>query len=299
MAGPVKRQTVEVTRSPISATATRVAPVAEWVEASLGFGSRVLWTGLSLKVAPGEFLAVLGANGSGKTSLLKTALGIQPLTSGRLRVRGESVRRGSRDIGYVQQQRRMDTLTPMRARDVVRLGVDGHRWGIGIPRRSLRTLVDDALRTVGALEYADAPMGLLSGGEQQRTRIAQALVTNPALLLCDEPLLSLDLRSQASLTALIDRRRREQGTAVVFVTHEINPVLPYVDRVLYLADGRFRVGTPDEVLNSRTLSELYRAPVDVLRTGGRILIAGVPEHAEAGHHPDHEHPDGHGGERHP
>jgi zinc/manganese transport system ATP-binding protein len=288
MAGQVNGKSAAVTTSPISVTATRVAPVAEWIEASLEFGSRVLWAGLSLKIAPGEFLAVLGANGSGKTSLLKTGLGLQPLTSGQLRVRGEPVRRGSRDIGYVQQQRRMDPLTPMRARDVVRLGVDGHRWGIGIPRRSVRTLVDDALRTVGALEDADAPMGLLSGGEQQRIRIAQALVTNPALLLCDEPLLSLDLRSQASLTASIDRRRREQGTAVVFVTHEINPILPYVDRVLYLAAGRFRVGTPDEVLNSRTLSELYRAPVDVLRTGGHILIAGVPEHPEAGHHPDHD-----------
>jgi zinc/manganese transport system ATP-binding protein len=288
-----------VTRTPLPAAATRSAPVAEWVDASLGFGTRQLWARLSLQVAPGEFLAVLGANGSGKTSLLKTVLGLQSLTSGQLRVRGEPVRRGSRDIGYIQQQRRMDPLTPMRARDVVRLGVDGHRWGIGIPRRAVRTLVDDALRTVEALQYADAPMGLLSGGEQQRIRIAQALVTNPALLLCDEPLLSLDLRSQASLTALIDRRRRDQGTAVVFVSHEINPVLPYADRVLYLADGRFRVGTPDEVLTSRTLSELYRAPVDVIRTHDRILIAGVPEHAAAGHHPDHEHHDGPDGRRHP
>lgn len=271
-----------------SAPAPRVAPVAEWIDASLRFGARQLWVGLSLQVAPGEFLAVLGANGSGKTSLLKTALGLLPLTSGRLRLGGEPVRRGSRDIGYVQQQRRMDPLTPMRARDVVRLGVDGHRWGIGVPRRAVRTLVDDALRTVGSLEYADAPMGLLSGGEQQRIRIAQALVTNPALLLCDEPLLSLDLRSQASLTALIDRRRREERTAVVFVTHEINPVLPYVDRVLYLAGGRFRVGTPDEVLTSHTLTELYQAPVDVIRTGGGILVAGVPEYAEARHHPDHD-----------
>lgn len=286
MADHVAGSAAAAKKARLPAAAAHVAPAAEWVDASLGFGGRQLWAGLSLEVASGEFLAVLGANGSGKTSLLKTALGLQPLTSGQLRIGGERVRRGSRNIGYVQQQRRMDPLTPMRARDVVRLGVDGHRWGIGIPRRAVRTLVGDALRTVEALDDADAPIGLLSGGEQQRIRIAQALVTNPALLLCDEPLLSLDLRSQASLTALIDRRRREQGTAVVFVTHEINPILPYVDRVLYLADGRFRVGTPEEVLNSGTLSELYRAPIDVLRIGGRILIAGVPDHAEAGHHPE-------------
>jgi zinc/manganese transport system ATP-binding protein len=270
---------------PVTSTAP-AGPVVEWVDASLGFGSRPLWAGLSLQVPAGQFLAVLGANGSGKTTLLKTALGLQPLTSGRLLVRGRPVRRGSPDIGYVQQQHLMDTTTPMRARDVVRLGLDGHRWGIGIPRRSIRVLVENALREVDALEYADVPTGLLSGGEQQRVRIAQALVTNPALLLCDEPLLSLDLRSQAALTALIDRRRRERDTAVVFVTHEINPVLPYVDRVLYLADGRFRVGTPDEVLTSASLSGLYRAPVDVIRTGGRILIAGVPEHPESTHHLD-------------
>jgi zinc/manganese transport system ATP-binding protein len=266
--------------------ARAVEPVAEWDHASLAFGTRSVWSDLSLRVAPGEFLAVLGANGSGKTTLLNTLLGLQPLTRGEVRVDGRPVRRGTTRIGYVQQQRRMDPLTPMRARDVVRQGLDGHRWGIGLPSRSARRLVDEALAAVEATAYADAPMGLLSGGEQQRVRVAQALVADPVLLLCDEPLLSLDLRSQAAVTALIDRRRRELGTAVVFVTHEINPVLPYVDRVLYLADGRFRVGLPDEVLTSRTLSALYRAPVEVVRTGGHVLIAGVPEHTSYSHHVD-------------
>ena len=128
------------------------------------------------------------------------------------------------------------------------------------------------------------PIGLLSGGEQQRVRIAQALVADPRLLLCDEPLLSLDLRSQRTITALVDRRRREKGTAVVFVTHEINPVLPYVDRVLYLADGRFRIGTVEEVFTSATMSELYGVPIEVLRVNGRILVAGIPQADEAHHH---------------
>ncbi|MGC4112229.1 MAG: ABC transporter ATP-binding protein [Nocardioides sp.] len=258
---------------------------ASWVEASLSFGARRLWSGLTLEIAPGEFVAVLGANGSGKTSLIKTALGLQPLTSGTVSVQGQPVRRGTPAVGYVQQQRRMDPLLPMRARDIVRLGVDGHRWGVGLPRRGIRVQVDKALQAVDAAGYADVPMGLLSGGEQQRVRIAQALVTDPDLLVCDEPLLSLDLQSQRTLTALIDRRRR-QGMAVIFVTHEINPVLPYVDRVLYLADGRFRVGPPDDVLTSETLSDLYRAPVDVVRTRGRIIVSGVPEPIGANHHLD-------------
>ena len=261
-------------------------PVVEWSDASLRFGSRRLWSGLTLQVFPGEFLAVLGANGSGKTTLLKTVLGLQPLSSGSLLVAGRPVRRGSREIGYVQQQRRLDPLAPMRARDLVRLGLDGHRWGIGLPGSNTTQRVEQALAAVDAAAYADMPTGLLSGGEQQRVRIAQALVSDPRLLLCDEPLLSLDLSSQRALTGLIDRRRRTEDTAVVFVTHEINPVLPYVERVLYLAGGRFRIGTPDEVLNSSTLSDLYRAPVEVIRAGGRILVAGVPDNPETSHHLD-------------
>lgn len=251
--------------------------------AGLSYGDRTLWSGLDLDVVPGEFLAVLGANGSGKTSLLKIILGLQRLSSGTLEIAGRPARRGSTDIGYVQQQRRIDPLTPLRARDVVRQGLDGHRWGIGLGGRRYAEQVDAALTAVGADHYADAPVGQLSGGEQQRLRIAQAIVADPALLLCDEPLLSLDLRSQQDVTALVDRRRRTHGTAVVFVTHEINPVLPYVDRVLYLAGGRFRIGTVDQVLNSETLSALYGTPIEVVRVGTRILVAGAPDEPHAHH----------------
>jgi zinc/manganese transport system ATP-binding protein len=263
------------------------APALAVRDAALGYGERELWSGLTLDVAPGEFLAVLGANGSGKTSLLRAILGLQPLRAGTLRVAGEPVRRGSRHIGYVQQQRRLDPATPLRARDVVRQGLDGHRWAFALPGRTPWRDVELALEAVGASAFAGAPIGLLSGGEQQRVRIAQALVADPVLLLCDEPLLSLDLSSQQVISGLIDRRRREHHTAVVFVTHEINPVLPYADRVLYLADGAFRVGTVEEVLNSATLSELYGAPIEVVRSGGRILVAGIPDTPEHSHH----HPD--------
>jgi zinc/manganese transport system ATP-binding protein len=263
-------------------------PVLDLEHASLRVGDRSLWSDLNLHVFPGEFVAVLGANGSGKTSLLRTVLGLQPLTAGRIRVAGEDVRRGSRAIGYVPQQRRIDPLTPLRARDLVGLGIDGHRWGPGTwgaARRVRRAQLDAALEAVDALGYADRPVGQLSGGEQQRVRIAQALATDPTLLLCDEPLLSLDLQHQQAVTALVDRRRRSHDTAVIFVTHEINPVLPYVDRVLYLAGGRFRVGKVDEVMTSQTLSALYGVPVEVIRTGNRILVAGVPD--EHVHEHDH------------
>ncbi|MEV6924787.1 ABC transporter ATP-binding protein [Dactylosporangium sp. NPDC051485] len=260
------------------------APALALRDASLGYGRRRLWQGLNLRVEPGEFVAVLGANGSGKTSLLRAVLGLQRLDSGTLLVAGHPPRQRRDDVGYVPQQRHIDPLVPLRVRDVVGQGLDGHRWGTGWPGPGRRRRIDAVLAAVGASRFADMPIGLLSGGEQQRVRIAQALVADPKLLLCDEPLLSLDMRSQRTVTALVDSRRRTSSTAVVFVTHEINPVLPYVDRVLYLAGGQFRVGSVDQVLNSATLSELYGMPIDVIHTGGRIVVAGLPEAASDAHH---------------
>jgi zinc/manganese transport system ATP-binding protein len=244
--------------------------------AELAYGRRVLWQGLDLDVRGGEFIAVLGPNGSGKTSLLRVLLGHQPLSAGALLIDGRPPRRGSDLIGYIPQQRSVAAHTPLRARDLVRLGIDGHRWGLPFGGGRLRRRVDDLLTAVGASSYADQPLGLLSGGEQQRVRVAQALATDPILLLCDEPLLSLDLNHQQAVTALVDRRRREHGTAVVFVTHEINPILRYVDRVLYLAGGRFRIGPPEQVMTSQVLSELYGSPVEVLRVRGRYVVVGAP-----------------------
>lgn len=250
--------------------------------ASLSFGSRTLWHGLDLDIMPGEFFAVLGPNGSGKTSFLKVLLGLQPLDTGTAMVGGEPIRRGSRALGYIPQQRSFPPETPLRARDLVGLGVDGHRWGLRLRSREYNSRVNGLLHDVGASSYAEAAVGRLSGGEQQRLRAAQALATDPSVLLCDEPLLSLDLHHQQAISALIDRKRRENNSAVVFVTHEINPVIDYVDRVLYLADGRFRVGSPSEVMTSEVLSDLYGSPVEVLHSNGRIVVVGLP--GDATHH---------------
>jgi zinc/manganese transport system ATP-binding protein len=268
-------------------------PAVELRSGTLSYGHRVLWSDLDLTVAPGEFLAVLGPNGTGKTSLLKVLLGLAPLTHGTSRVAGQPVRRGNPDIGYIPQHRGFDADVPLRARDLVRLGIDGHRWGFGLPSADRRRRVDQLLRDVGASSYADVPLGRLSGGEQQRVRVAQALATSPRLLLCDEPLLSLDLSHQQHVVDLIDQQRRDHDTAVLFVTHEINPVLPLVDRVLYIIDGSFRLGTPQEVMTSEVLSELYSSPVEVVRRGDRMLVVGAADVAAHQHdepRPRHQQP---------
>jgi zinc/manganese transport system ATP-binding protein len=266
------------------------AAVLSLRDAALTLGGRTLWTGLDLEVAPGEFIAVLGANGSGKTSLLKAILGQHPLSAGEARLLGEPVRHGDRRIGYIPQQRRPDDAVALRGRDLIALGIDGHRLGPGLPTAARSARIAALLDEVGATHYARVPVAALSGGEQQRLRVGQSLAGDPRLLLCDEPLSSLDLRAQRAVSDLIDRRRRARGFGVLFVTHDVNPVLEHVDRVLYLAGGRFRIGTPDEVLRSEVLSELYASPVDVIRANGRIIIAGAPDESHAHDHGHtHEH----------
>jgi zinc/manganese transport system ATP-binding protein len=254
--------------------------VAELRDAAIRLGGRTLWDGLDLDVGTGEFVAVLGPNGAGKTTLLKVLLGLLELSAGTAAVAGLPPREGRGRIGYVPQLRAFDRALPLRGRDLVGLCYDG-------PRRDARAAVAAALAAVDAERYADEPVGSLSGGEQQRLRIAQALLGRPALLLCDEPLLSLDVSHQQEVTALLDRRRREDGTAVMFVMHEINPVLPYVDRVLYLAGGRWAVGSPAEVFTSERLSELYGATIDVVRVRDRIVVLGADGEIEACHHHVH------------
>ncbi|MDO4609765.1 metal ABC transporter ATP-binding protein [Corynebacterium sp.] len=219
-----------------------------------------LWSGLDLDVMPGEFIAVLGPNGVGKSTMLNAALGTRRLTAGRVDVGGV--------VGYIPQQRMFDPDLPMRVRDMVALSYD---HGI-LRRRPTRKRVDQALAAVGAQGIADRRVGTLSGGQQQLVRQAQALIRDPDVLLCDEPLLSLDPAAEKAAVERLDRRRREHGTAVVFVTHGINPILGCCDRILYITPHAHRVGPVDEIMTSETLSDLYRTDITVATVGGKMVV---------------------------
>ncbi|TQJ30282.1 metal ABC transporter ATP-binding protein [Microbacterium sp. SLBN-146] len=259
-------------------------------DAALRRGGRELWSGLDLEVEPGELIAILGPSGTGKTTLLRAILGLEDLSAGSISVLGDEVRhRGNRHVGYIPQQRPLARETSLRGRDLVALGVDGHRFGFPFPRRGDRARIDALVDAVGAREFADRPVGVLSGGEQQRLRVGQALADNPRLLLCDEPLTSLDLANQQAIIGLLERHRKETDAAVLLVTHDINPLLGKVDRILYIANGRFMLGKPVDVLRSDVLTDLYGAHVFVLRAGDRLVVVGAPDAETSHHHHDEEH----------
>jgi zinc/manganese transport system ATP-binding protein len=240
-----------------------------------------VWTDVSLGVGEGEFAAVLGPNGAGKSTLLQAILGLLPLSAGSASVLRRPPGLANADIGYLPQRRSFDLAGRIRGVDMVRLGLDGSRWGVPLPgRASAQTSrrVREAIDLVGAAPYATRPIGELSGGEQQRLLISQALVRRPRLLLLDEPLDSLDLTNQVAVAALVQRICREQGVTVLLVAHDVNPILGYLDRVVYFAGATAVDGSPREVITSETLSRLYSAEIEVLETSdGRLVVVGQPE----------------------
>ncbi|MCF3960584.1 metal ABC transporter ATP-binding protein [Streptomyces fuscigenes] len=280
-------------------------PVVSLRGAAVRAGGRTLWSGVDLEVGAGEFVAVLGPNGVGKSTLVKVLLGVQAPAAGEVRVLGARPGRAGALVGYLPQRRSFDASLRLRGEDVVRLGWDGDRWGLPLPSflpgrpggraRAAARRVAEVIGLVGAEAYAHRPIGQCSGGEQQRLLIAQALVRRPRLLLLDEPLDSLDLPNQAAIAALIGRICREEGVSVVMVAHDVNPILSRLDRVVYLAEGGAVAGRPAEVITSATLSRLYATSVEVLTTSdGRLVVVGQPEaparhvdrHAD-GHAPAH------------
>jgi zinc/manganese transport system ATP-binding protein len=267
------------------AGASSTSPVMSVTRAAAAIGGRVVWSEVSLQVRAGEFVAVLGPNGVGKSTLLKALLGLVPLSAGEALVLGARPGRHNARVGYLPQRRAFDPATRIRGVDIVRLGWDGDRWGIPVPgwlgggrSRQAWERVEEVIDLVGAGSYARRPIGQCSGGEQQRLLIAQALVRRPELLMLDEPLDSLDVTNQATVSALVQQVCRTQNVAVLLVAHDVNPILPYVDQVIYLTHGGAMMGPPEHVITADTLTMVYGTPIDVLhdRTG-RLVVVGQPD----------------------
>ena len=279
-------------RSLVTADGSREAAIVEVRDASVILGGRTVWSHVSATVQPGEFVAILGPNGVGKSTLLKAILGLVPLASGEVTLLGRPVGQANHEVGYLPQRRSFDAALPVRGVDVVRLGLDGDRWGLPLPGRRARAAsarVRELVGLVGAEHYATRPIGQLSGGEQQRLLIAQALARRPRLLMLDEPLDSLDLPNQAAVAGLISGICRTERVAVMMVAHDVNPILGHLDRVIYLGRGGAVSGTPDEVITAPTLSALYGTPIEVLSASdGRLVVVGQPE-APAHHSDRHGH----------
>jgi zinc/manganese transport system ATP-binding protein len=265
--------------------ATAAADVLDVDGVTVRIAGRDILRDVRFTIGPGQFTGLIGSNGAGKTTLLRVILGLQAPTSGTVSVCGErhAARKGL--IGYVPQKIQLDPDMPVRARDLVGLGLDGHRFGLPLPQRGRRPQVDEMLRAVGAAAFADERVGQLSGGEQQRVMIAHALISRPKLLLLDEPLANLDISSEQGIVSVLARLARAEGVAVLLSAHDMNPLMPVMDRIVYVAAGRVAVGDADEVVQPEVLSRLYGQHVDVIRVHGRILVVAAPDgaHDSAAH----------------
>jgi zinc/manganese transport system ATP-binding protein len=262
-------------------------PVIAARDLAAAYHRTTVWCRATFDIAPGEFVGVLGPNGAGKSTLFRLLLGLLRPSDGTLTVLGEPPRRGNPCIGYVPQRRPIDPDMRLAGTEFVKLGLTGHRWGTGLPggRKEVDRRVAEALAAVGAEGYADHPIGTLSGGEQQRLSLAQAIISEPKLLLLDEPLAGLDVRNQVAVASLVAALAETRGIAVLLIAHDVNPLLPLLDRVMYVARGRITIGRPEEVITSEHLSALYDAHVEVVRDRrGRLFVLGLEDEASHPHH---------------
>jgi len=246
---------------------------------SVAFPGRQVLTDVSFTLERGAFCGLIGSNGSGKTTLLRTILGFQTPGAGDIRIDSVPRSGAAGTVGYVPQKIQFDPDVPLRARDLVELGLTGHRLGLPWPSKARARLVDEMLAAVDAQGFADQRVGNLSGGQQQRVLIAHALIRQPKLLLLDEPLANLDIRAVAEIVALLRRVASEHGITVLVSAHDMNPLLGAMDRIVYLANGRAASGRTGDVVRTEVLSALYGYHIDVIRVHGRVLViaAGAAE----------------------
>ena len=239
---------------------------------SVQLGGVPVLTGINAAIAPGELIGVFGPNGSGKTTLMRVLLGLLPIRSGAISLFDKAPGALNHQIGYMPQASQLPEATALSARSLVMAVQGGHRWGMPWSSVAAAREVDEVLALADASELADAPFHKLSGGEKQRILLAQALLGKPRLLLLDEPLASLDPYHQMKLVQCIDNIKKTTGATILFIAHDINPLINIMDRILYLAGGSAALGTVEEIISNEVLSKLYNATMHVIRAEGHIFI---------------------------
>ena len=245
---------------------------------AVGYRSKTVWGDASLAINRGEFVAIIGPNGAGKTTLFRLLLGLLQPAKGNLRIFNAPPTRGNPRIGYVPQRHFIDSETNIESLELVRLGYSGRKWGLSLFPQNDRKLALAALKDVGAADLAHRPLGELSGGELQRVFLAEALVSNPEILLLDEPLSNLDIRRESELLLIVNQVVRSRNVTALLIAHHINPLLPYLDRVVYIANGKVATGKPSEVLTNESLTALYGIRIEVLHDSrGNLAIVGLED----------------------
>ncbi len=234
-------------------------------ELTLRLGGLTLAEGLNLKLQPGQLHAIIGPNGTGKTSLLRALFGELPLAKGQIRLEGRAMMPRAlahwrQAIGYMPQNTQLDL--DLSALEVVVLG--------RLQRLSMRLSDDDLQAALAALQaldiahLADRPMHTLSGGQRQMVLFAQVLLRQPRLMLLDEPVSALDLKHQMQLMEHLKTQTVDQGWISLAVLHDLNLAAQFADQLIVLGEGRLQAfGPPAQVLSRELVQRLYQVPVDV------------------------------------
>jgi len=242
------------------------APLVALEGASLGYGRRPILHRVDLRVLPGDFLAIVGPNGGGKTTILRSLLGVlEPIA-------GRRVQPAPLTVGYVPQRDQVDAIWPLTAAEVASMGrarlVGPARW----PGEGDRAAVREALAAVGMAAMASRPFRELSGGQRQRTLIARALAADPQLLALDEPTNGMDPAGELDVMELVEELNRKRGLAVVVISHRVEAVAGRASQLAFVdhRNGLFRVGPREEMLAPGALAALYgRAVGSPAAPGGR------------------------------
>jgi manganese/zinc/iron transport system ATP- binding protein len=227
---------------------------------TIGYDQSPVLAGIDLRLPQGSFTALLGANGTGKTTLLRTLLGIIPPLSGSIEFPAYLTRPAI--FGYVPQRETLDPIYLLSSLEVVLMGAFG-RVGPGrFPGRHERLLARECLAATGADSLAAKPFAELSGGQKQRVLIARALLAQPDILFLDEPTAGIDPASAREILALLSQLSRERGLTLLMVSHDLPAVRRTVERVIWLHQGRVLEGPVQELLGRENLENLLACELE-------------------------------------